>query len=79
MRTQFMLVDAATTACEQVSDRLSVNKMLQKIQEAYKDYVDTITMLAAAENWEREKLQMLKSDAQEAVRSAKPSRGWRRR
>ena len=37
MRTQFMLRDAATTACEQVSDGLSVNKMLQKLQEAYKD------------------------------------------
>ena len=73
MRTQFMLRNAATTACEQVYDGLSVNKMLQKIQEAYKDYVDTITLLAAAENWEREKLQQLKSDAQEAVRTAKAS------
>ena len=71
MRTQFMLRNAATTACEQVSDGLSVNKMLQKLQEAYKDYVDTITLLAAAENWEQEKLQQLKSDAQEAVRMAK--------
>ena len=33
--------------------------------------MDTITLLAAAENWEREKLQQLKSNAQEAVRTAK--------
>ena len=38
MRTQFMLRNAATTACEQVSDGLSVNKMLQKLQETYKAY-----------------------------------------
>ena len=63
MRTQFMLRDAATTACEQASDGLSVNKMLQKLQEAYRDYVDTITLLAATKNLEREKLQQLKSDA----------------
>ena len=73
MRTQFMLRDAVTTACKQVSDGLSVNKMLQKIHEAYKDYLDTIVLLSAAENWERERLQQLKSDALEAVRSAKAS------
>ena len=33
--------------------------------------MDTITLLATAENWEREKLQQLKSNAQEAVRAAK--------
>ena len=49
----------------------NMNKMLQKLQEAYKDYVDTIALLAAAENWKWEKLQQLKSDAQEAVRTAK--------
>ena len=73
MRTQFMMHDAATTACKQVSDGLPVNKMLQKIHEAYKDYLDTIVLLSAAENWEREKLQQLKSDALEAVRSANAS------
>ena len=66
-----MLRDAATTACEQVSDGLSVNKMLQKLQEVYKDYVDTITLLADTENWEQEKLQELKSEAQDALRTAK--------
>ena len=71
VRTQFMLRDAVATACEQVSDGLSVSKMLQKIHEAYKDYLDTIVLLSAAENWEREKLQQLKSEAMEAVRSAK--------
>ena len=71
VRMRFMLSNAASTACEQVSDGLSVNKILQKLQEAYKDYVDTITLLATTENWEREKLQELKSEAQEAVRTAK--------
>ena len=69
--TQFMLQDTATTACEQVSDGLTVNKVLQKLQEAYKDYVDTITLLVDAEGWEGEKLQELKSGAQDMVRTAK--------
>ena len=70
-RTQFMLHDSVRTACEQVSEGLSITKMLQKINEAYKDYVDTLAVLAAAENWERERLVQLKSEAMEGVRSAK--------
>ena len=58
-----MLQDTASTACEQVSDGLTVNKVLQKLQETYKDYIDTITLLADAQGWEREKLLELKSGA----------------
>ena len=66
-----MLQDAASTAWEQVTDGLTVNKVLQKLQETYKDYIDTITLLAEAEGWEREKLLELKSGAQDLVRTAK--------
>ena len=69
--TQFMLQDAASTACEQVSNGSTVNKVLQKLHEAYKDYIDTITLPADAEGWEREKLVELKSGAQVLVRTAK--------
>ena len=70
-RTQFMLQDAASTACKQVSDGSTVNKVLQRLQETYKDYINTITLLVDADGWEREKLVEFKSGAQDLVRTAK--------
>ena len=71
MRTQSMLEEIVNTACEQVVDGASMNRVLQKLQEAYKDYIDTITLLADTEGWEKEKLMHFKSEAQDRVRSAK--------
>ena len=66
-----MLQDAANTACEQVTDGSTVSKVMQKLQEAYKDYIDTITLLGDAEGWEKDKLAELKSGTQDLGRAAK--------
>ena len=66
-----MLEEIVNTAYEQVVDGSTLNRVLQKLQEAYKDYINTITLLADAKGWEKEKLMQLKSEAQDRVRSAK--------
>ena len=71
MRTQSMLEEIVNTACEQVVYGASMNRVLQKLQEAFKDYIDTITLLADTECWDKEKLMYFKSEAQDGVRSAK--------
>ena len=71
MRTQSMMEEIVNTACEQVGDSASMNRVLQKLQQAYKDYFDTITLLVDTEGWEKEKLMHFKSEAQDCVRLAK--------
>ena len=48
-----------------------MSRVLQKLQEAYKDYINTITLLEDKENWEKEKLIELKAGAQDRVRMVK--------